>query len=240
MITIYWSPWLAKDIYDGLNILYQPPKSLSKYYADLINKDNIHDNFLKCPAHVNLTKNIFYLESPYDVSLVYQNNQLHDISTNKASNMNDFCQIKTPSLERGLTVNLYMNWVFFSDTDLFLESTPPYMHKTSMVNSGFYVPGTYNISRWFRPLEGALQLWDDNITSLQLKCGDPLMYVKFNTNEKINFKRFYLSDEIRDISRGCMHVKRYKTIKDLTKLYEIFTSSKTRLRLLNEIKRNVV
>lgn len=239
MIEVYWSPWTNMDIYDGMNLVYEDPYPLAKYYNSLMEKNNIHDNFLKCPAHVNYTKNIYCLPQPFEVDAILQNGQLIDIATNKASNLNHFYQIKSPSLTNKNTINIHANWVFFSEEPLMLESMPAFMHNTGLQNSGFYVPGTFDISKWFRPLEGAIQLWDD-ANSIKCKVGDPLFYARFMTDEKIKLRRFNLTPEIRDISKACMQVKRYRNIKNLDKLYELFLLRGKRKQLLEKIRENLI
>ena len=239
MIDVYWSPWSNMDIYEGCNMIYDDPYPLAKYYNSLMEKNNLHDNFLKCPAHVNYTKNIFCLPQPFDIDVVIENGQLIDVAKNKASNLNHFYQMKAPSLVGKNTINIYSNWIFFSEEPLILESMPAFMHNTGLQNSGFYVPGTFDISKWFRPLEGAIQLWD-GVTTIKCNAGDPLFYARFMTDEKIRLRRFNLTPEIREISKACMHVKRYKTIKNLDKLYEMFQNRGKHRQLLNLIEQNLV
>lgn len=239
MIEIFWSPWGSMESYTSMNLVYDDIYPLAKYYSELQQKNNLHDNFLKCPAHVNYTKNIYCLPQPFDIDVVIDNGKLIDIATTKASNLNHMYQMKAPSLVNGDTINIYSNWVFFSEKSVIVESMPSFMHNTGIQNSGFYVPGTFDISKWFRPLEGAIQLWP-NTTSLKCKAGDPLFYVKFNTDEKIKLTRFNLTEEIRDISKSCIHVKKYKTIKNLNSLYDMFTGHNKHKQLLKLIKQNII
>lgn len=239
MIDVYWSPWVSADIYDGMNMVYEDIYPLSRYYNTLMEKRNIHDNFLKCPAHVNYTKNIYCLPQPFEINAVIDRDRITDIATNKASNLNHFYEIKSPSLLDSCTININSSWIFFCEKSLVVESMPAFMHNTGLSKGGFYVPGTFDISKWFRPLDAAIQLWN-NTTSISCNRGDPLFYIKFLTDEKINLKRFNLTQDIRNIANGCVQVKRYTTIKNLDKLYQMFTGRGKHKQLLKLIKENSV
>jgi hypothetical protein len=113
------------------------------------------------------------------------------------------------------------------------------MHKTELTNSGYYVPGTFDISKWFRPLEFAFQLWpgENNFKAAE---DDPLLYVKFDTEEKLNLQEFYMTPEIYSISNSCISLKNFSRVKALNKLYDIFRGSGMQNKLLKEIQKNII
>ena len=102
-----------------------------------------------------------------------------------------------------------------------------------------YVPGTYDISKWFRPVEFAFQLWP-GVNEFKSVENEPLMYMKFNTEEKIKLHQFKLTDEINGYAKGCMAMKKFSKIKALNSLYDVFLGNKYNKELLELIKKNVI
>lgn len=226
MITVYWSPWIAKELYPEYNLCFDDPKPLLESLKSKINHDNKHDNFFKCPAFINYAKNIYTLNAPFDIDA----NLVHGTFNHP------LYHLKSPSMTDGDTINIATNWIFFADKSLNIETMPAFMHKKSS-DYGFYVPGTYDINKWFRPVEFATQLWPGE-SSVKLSAGEPMIYLKLNTDEPVQFKRFYLADDIRDFGKGCIHMKQLKSIKSLNKLYSIFQPIHQKL-LLKRIKNNL-
>ena len=120
-----------------------------------------------------------------------------------------------------------------------MESMHPFMHNTPVSKYGFYVPGGFDISQWFRPLEYAFQMWE-NCNDFKISQNDPLMYVRFNTLEKVELKKFYLTPELFDLSMSCVRIKSYWRQRNLGKLYDIFTQSKIQKKIIEEIKKNLM
>ena len=113
------------------------------------------------------------------------------------------------------------------------------MHNTEMSKTAYYVPGQYDISSWFIPVEGAFQLFPGKNTFTS-KENEPLIYVNFLTDEKINLQKFYLTPSLIEHSISCTHLKHYKKFTALNSLYKTFHKSKLRNRVLTEIKQNLL
>jgi len=239
MKTVYWAPWDFKDMYTEMFLAYSDPVNVFHDLSKKINKENKMDNFLNCPAFVNVSKNTFMFTSPTNVDLTFLDDRIrNNMSEHIPFNQKTFIY-KSPSLLNARTVRLAANWIFFSEDDLFIESMHPYMHETSVTNYGFYVPGSFNISKWFRQLEYAFQM-KEGCNEFKVSQGDPLLYVKFNTDEKIELKKFNLSDKLFDMSMSCVRLKSYWRQRQLSKLYDIFIQSKMKKNILNEIKNNLM
>jgi hypothetical protein len=219
---------------------FDDPEPLTSHFKNKINHQNIHDNFFKCPAFLNNIKNMYSLNAPWDIDVEFlPNGSAVDNSTKKPANLSQMYQIKNSSMVGASTVNIFANWIFFSEDPVYIQTSPPFLHKSSMANNGFYVPGSYDISQWFRPIEGAIQLWPGE-HSLRVPVGDPFIYINFLTDEPIEFKRFFMTKDIHEISQNCARFKQFKTIKNLDRLYDIFVNRGLRKRLLEKIKENLV
>lgn len=238
-MIVYWAPWNNPIKIHEDHLAFQNPEKLLTNLNAQVNYENKHDNFFKCPAFINSIKNTFVFNNPKAANLTIHNDRIDDNGSLKTGFDWDNFSIKQPSYNNAHTVHLNADYIFFSEESLHIHSTPPYLHNSSIHKSGFYVPGTFDISQWFRPLEHAFQMWPGQNT-FQIKEGEPLMYVNFLTEQPIVLKRFYLTEELWKMSISCVRLKYYKDEKNLTNLYKIFKASGLRKKVLQDIKLNLL
>lgn len=241
MINVYWSPWYRDERLYKEN--YLTHYEIDNLYADLVKKkdnSNFADNFFNCYAFKGAIKNTYCLRNPYSVDFVYENG--NTISRNPPKSGYDLAmtsQIKSSSMINALTINYCVNWIFFADKPLKIQTFHPWMHETELSKTAFYVPGEFDISNWFRPVEGAYQLFPGK-NSFKSNEGDPLIYINFLTEEKIKLQKFYLSKELIDFSLSCTNLKHYKKFTALNSLYKVFHKSRLKNKILSEIKNNLL
>jgi len=241
MITVYWSPWYRDvNIYKENYLCYH---DIDSVYSDLVknkNEENISDNFFNCYAFKDTLKNMYCLRNPYSIDVTYQHGRTFSNHPKKVGfDLAMTSLVKQSSVKNSLTINYCVNWIFFTEETLKIQTMHPSMHKTHLTDTAYYVPGSFDISQWFRPVEGAYQLFPGEST-LKVNEGDPLMYIKFLTNEKIELKRFYLTQDLIDMSLSCTQLKNFKSFKGLDYLYKVFNKSLLRNKVLKEIKNNVI
>lgn len=241
MITVYWSPWyLDHSAYVENYLAHYDPE---KVYVDLVKQKenrNISDNYFNCHAFKNFCKNLYSLKNPYTVDFFYEGGRAHSKNPPKVGyDLAMTSQVKQPSIQNCLTINYSVNWIFFADKSVNLQTLQPWMHKTEASKTSFYVPGTFDISKWFRPIEMACQLFPGESTFKSLE-GEPLIYANFLTDEPVVLKKFYLTKELIDMSISCTHLKHFKKFKSLSNLYKIFNSSLLRKKILKEIQKNII
>jgi hypothetical protein len=239
MKTVYWAPWGNPDSYSEFFLSYDEPVRLPEDLKIRHNKENTSDNYFRCPAFVDSIKNTFLVNSPTSVNITIGDGYLRNNLPPDYSYDQRLFAVKQASCKNAHTIRYYANWIFFTEESLLIHSTPPYMHKTPVNNSGYYVPGSFDISQWFRPLEYAYQMWD-NVDTFSVRANDPLMYVNFLTDEKVELKKFYLTKELYDLSMSCVRLKTYRRDRVLSKLYNIFSNSGIKSRILKEIKNNLI
>lgn len=241
MINIYWAPWHHPSVYSERHLSYKKkPYWLIEEFNQKNNTSNKVDNFYKCPAFVNLVKNTLVLSNTSNIDInITADGTIVNNDNEEKSHAPGLFSIKSPSEVNARTVNYSCNWIFFADKPVDIVSSPAYMHNTGLPACGYYVPGTFDISKWFRPLEFAFQMWPGS-TKFKMAEDDPLMYVKFNTEEKINLQEFYMTPEIYSISNSCVSLKNFSRVKALNKLYEVFRGSGMREKLLTEIQKNII
>ena len=145
--------------------------------------------------------------------------------------------MKQPSLLNAYTIAVRGNWIFWSEEPLTITTSPAHYHKS--VFDGYYVGGSMDIGKWFRPIEGAIQL-NEEINTVHIKRNDPIAYVKFETEETVQLKRFYMTKELADLSWGCIKYKQHDPHRGLQYLYDKFTNRGLEKIITQKIKENVV
>ena len=171
-----------------------------------------------------------------DAALLINNAGIFPTSEDSRNTTNFWLQ-KANSRNLGV-VNYHLNYIFFSE-DLEITTTPAYLHNTDFQTKLTYIPGSFNIGKWFRPIEGAFEM-KDTIADMNIANGDPMYYIKFHTDEKIKFVRFEFTPKLYQMSMGCMNYKKLKLHSSLKFLYNLFHKTLANKAIMKEIKGNIV
>jgi hypothetical protein len=218
MKTVYWSPFFTSDEYPATQLIYNTPVPLLSELLDKRNSDNKGDNFYQCHAFLNSIKNTFVLKIPFDIVFALDEEIGPVYMAGNPLDMR-FVALKKPSHKQAFTFAIRGNWIFWSEDDLDIITSPAHYHKSFV--DGFYVGGRFNIGKWFRPIEGATQL-NQGVNTVSIKKNDAVAYVKFETDEPVQLKRFYMTKELEELSWACVHYKYYNKSKGLSYLYNKF------------------
>lgn len=236
MKTVYWSPFFTRDTYPTTQLLYDTPvKLLDDLKADR-NKENHRDNFYSCHAFLKSVENTFVLKLPIPLSFGIDET-IGIIPIKGEPSDFRFVSRKEPSQTNRHTFAVRGNWIFWSEESLEILTTPAYYHH--QVFDGFYVSGSFNINKWFRPIEGAIQL-NKGVNTVNFERNDPIAYIKFLTDEPVVLKRFYLTEELEKLSWGCIWHKNYEPTRSLNYLYNIFGKSNLSKIITKQIKENIM
>lgn len=236
MKTIYWSPFFPTEEYPSIQLMYETPDSLLTNLLVRRNKESNGDNWFQCHAFLNSVQNTFILRIPFSAAFGLDNELGVFPIDNNLENMR-FVAIKQPSVTDALTFAIRGNWIFWSEDSLEITTMPAFYHPK--VFNGYYIGGTFNINKWFRPIEGAIQL-DTGNNTVSIQRHDPIAYIKFNTNEPVQLKRFYMTKELEELSWGCIKYKYHEPHRALPFLYDKFQKRGLDKIITREIKRNVV
>ena len=244
-INVYWAPHSTGND-NGVgnwNMLYEDPETVLKSWTKFDIKDGKEDSFIKCPALQNLAKNTYVFNFPIDSSYSYnaQSNLQHQIEVLPTSK--HFVALSVPrdqTMTTGPSIEMSLRLHMFAEEPLEVMLTGPYLHKAEYMKSGFLTSGQFDIGQWFRTLNAEIQLYGQE-GEITFKKGEPLLYVKFLTDKKINLKRFMLTEELDTYSRktiNAKHVFGYRM--SLNDSYNIFNRSRTRDIILKKIKENLI
>lgn len=175
---------------------------------------------LKCPAFLDYYKNTYLIKAPIDLTFkisgshincqnLYPQDYLEKIFTNRYQPENLYS-----------TVSLSWYYMFYSDKSVMIEVIPPVWHKNKLQNNINVIGATFDISKWYRPLEFAFEIIDDT-QPIVIKRGDPLYYVKFNTLDKVKLDRQESTKKIEELIIMCTQLKDYIPNNSMRKNYSL-------------------
>lgn len=212
------------------NIFTEKIKPLSKIVFDNLSYSS-ELQYGKCPAFTDYMKNIFVITSPYDLVLNWDKEKFQfntDFNVDAKEKM-----VFPRNHEHGLISIVGINLLFFSEKSLLVDQFHPYFN---LDNSNFVViPGSFDIGKHFRPLEAAIHFARSG--TIKIKENTPLFYLKFHTEEKIVFKKFYVTEKIKSLAVTFLTKRNFtKRILPLNWYYE----NTLRKTVLKEIKQNLI
>ena len=151
----------------------------------------IEQSYVKCPAFQDYIKNIFVIRANHDYELTWNKEEKvlkSDCYGQPYFNKN----VHVRNLATGLFSYYEPRINLFAEKSVQLSLIPPTFHKT--LKGHAVIPGIFDAGKHLRKLELSFQfLHSDTIV---FKEGDPLYYVKFHTDEKIVFKRFFYTEKL--------------------------------------------
>lgn len=245
-INVYWAPHSVpteNGPIQNWNMMYEDLQNVFKSWTKFDIKDGKEDSFIKCPAFQNLSKNMYAFKIPIDSSYKYKAhsndvNQIEIIPTSK--NYVSMFVPRDQTMLYGPSVELSLKLHIFAEEPLEVMLTGPYLENVEYMKYGFLTSGQFDIGQWFRTLNAEIQL-KGNEGEIHFRKGEPLFYIKFLTDKKINLKRFELTSELDTYSRKCIGAKSIFGMKmTLPESYNVFNKSRTRDIILKKIKENLI
>lgn len=222
--------------------MYEDLTNVFQYWTKFDIKDG-EDSFIKCPAFQNLSKNIYAFNFPIDSSYKYKahsNNENEIEITGTTKNYVSMFAPRDQTMSYGPNVELALRLHMFAEEPLEVMITGPYLETVEYMKSGFLTSGQFDIGQWFRTINAEIQL-KGNEGEIHFKKGEPLLYIKFLTDKKINLKRFELTSELDTYSRKCINSRSiFGNKQTLLEKYDIFNKTRTRDIVLKKIKENLI
>lgn len=243
MKTVYWAsfPPIENSIFVS-ELKYAEPINVFK---DLKPLEFFGPSVSKCPAIANEAKNTFKINSPIDLSVTFN----EDFTQVNSKYKIDFDFVKHfigpfgPDKIIQLAAPTYL---FYCEESLEMTQLPPYYEQSNFVKNCMGISGTFNINKWFRVVKPSFKI-RDNAYTIEFDTNTALMYLKFNTEEKINLVRFDASpfyNEHKDILNNIVSFKLQKKNPLIpTKLsdgYDAFMQARYNKRILKIIKENLL
>ena len=210
-------------------LLMDPEPVLSSIFSDR-DKDV---SYFKCPSFIDYYKNCYLIRSPIDLKLTLTKNADNTINIsndqypiNVLSDM-VYCRFNENKTFAMMTLNI--NYIFFSEESLLIEQLPPIMHSSELQNNIRIICGTYDIGKWFRAIEMAFEIEDES-KIIDIKRGDPLYYVRFNTLDKVVLVEKEYTEDIHHLKTMCISVKTFIKNNTLKENYSLFAKTLKKYR----------
>ena len=211
---------------------------LIKVLKDDYKKIDALDFVYRCPSFTESIKNIFVYRSPFDFSIKVSDRGIVELDIPEGIDKEEFSPLSVSQKEKIPSKYIWQlfstgsSFFPFAEEPCIMEMLPPYYHDyTAKV-----MTGRYDIGQWFRPFHPAII--NLNRDDLHYKRGQPLMYVKFHTDKKINFVDTSLTPKAENIARSCSALKFYSSNPTMQHNYNAFNSTTAKKRLLEELKAN--
>lgn len=239
-MKVYWSPIsfdsILSNTYQDWSLLYYEPQNL---FTELHSKQNeltSGSNFFSCPSFSNLLKNIFILKNPISSHFKFVDNNIITQSDNYIHSYID----KGKSIIDNTLFTYKLNWIFFTEEEsLDLSLTSPYFSNAKHLQYGAVTPGKIDIGKYFRHITLEYNLWED-IDEFKIEKEEPLAYVNFNTNKKVELVRFVMTDKLLRYASSVANFTDIEPKIPLYKRYERFKRTSMKSLVMKEILDNVV
>jgi hypothetical protein len=131
------------------------------------------------------------------------------------------------------------SFIFFTDEpSLKISLMSPFLKDNSITNDCTVIPGVFDCGQWFRNIDFAFFL-KSHTNKFTIKEKQIFYYLKFHTNEKINFIQYRHGNEIlaqylKDVHNSGKNTPKAKS---LLQRYKMFKNKKN---ILKEIRNNLV
>lgn len=238
-IIVYYSPMVGTGRHYHSVTLFND--TLEPVLADIKkNKTDLdsQQSFFSCRGFLGFNKNLYMITNPFDIDVTV--NDMGQIINNGNKELDDIFSNRPKQIENCKNLNYEYYYFFYSEESLEIEVMSPFMHDSSFTKNAFIVPGSFNISKWFRPLNPEIQFLPNHDNHVVSQKGDPLMYIRFKTDRPIILKQFFMPRELMDISESIVSYKKYEKNKTFSYLYSLFSNSGLPGKILRLIKDNLV
>lgn len=240
-MIVYWSvPRYSDEIFLGLD---QPKSAFADFKSILpeTSNDNGFANFTLCPSVTDFSKNLFSLKSPIDIEFCWTGD---DIIFENAFSEHFFQKLVVMRDPKGGSLSLrIIPYFFFTESECEMQYSTPLVGTNSFIENCNVVPGQLNIGKWFRPTDHAFLIRHKN-QRVKINKGDTLAHVRFNTKEKIIFKKFYFTKQCEEFFEKVISYRQSQTNNKLKEYFQVmyaaFDNSRLKTQILKEIKNNIM
>ena len=210
----------------------EPVPMIQNYFKE---KDPVAYDYIRCPSFIENFKNTFCLKSLFDYRIHFG-----DDITSDMYDQQFYEEIVVPRNFQSKLASFRFPYIFIAECDdLEMEYLPSMMENNSFNDTAILIAGVLNVGKYVRPLDCAFHARKNKV---EIKEDDIYAYVKFKTDKKIKFQRFFSNKELEEtISGGATIVDyRKKTFKPLDWYYKKQQTIKIKEQTLALVKQNLL
>lgn len=230
MATVNWTLYNSGPHID-LNVVkayteYAPKKVLSEVGQDPARDygdSSLQANYKKCFAFLDYLRNAYQLCAPFDIKIsIDENGRVVGVETPQQITSRAIVFRSEPSAETNIVLSLAVNYVFYSKSEVLIEQLPAFMDYTLSTQGVTAIPGTFDISKWVRPIEFALEI-KKGVRSVVIKHGTPLCYIRFVTSDgsSVSLQEVDDNDALKAIVNMCGGLKAVRSQTPLKECYSL-------------------
>jgi len=233
MTTVYWTPVTTQTKGEELSevgILFGEPKSLAKEIATVY-KDYM---FIQCPATQAFYRNTFVITAPMSGVIDIGENKDGSASITLTGYGWDQTYYEAFShIREDKTVTLPPTYLFYAEESLEMEVLPVFLLGSPSLENALFMPASFDIGKWIRPVDFSF-VPKDYKKPITINKGDPLYFVRFKCQDRVELERVEFTQEVRNMMNSCVSVK--KRLKNIT-LPVLYDMAKSRIDLFFRSKR---
>jgi hypothetical protein len=241
-VTVYWTPAFFKPEENSWSMAYSSPIHVLNEYRKIQNEVEMTRSMFACPGTSGSLKNVYSVNQQFDD--VFDLPEYIDPNATKYwLDVDSRLSVYVPrpsALKDHISLQYNMGWLMFADEPLIARFTAPYFPPKSPTNGAILSCGEFDIGSWYRPfnLDYHIPL---SAKTMSFEKDDPLFYVEFKTDKKVEIKRYVLSERLYALSTESVNApERYGAFKSLKERYSMSKSALIPEQVLTEIKKNLV
>jgi len=218
----WWPAELDEARYPWFKALIAEPK----HFYPALRKKREGAHYLKCPAIAEQFKNSFIIYCPFDLVLTFDKENKNITTDRYGQDFYDSFIVNRSARDNYSPANpmlfsILLSYAFFSHDDTEIEVRDVPLLTSESTKNIKIIPGKFNISKWLRPIEFAVEVIDDT-KPVVLKAGDPLYMVTFITKNSVPVKltRRFDSPEVKSVLFALTSIKAMRPGLSLKECYE--------------------
>ena len=232
---IYWAPFFEDQKRDW-TILYSKPQILfNKLRLNMVENLEKVNNLFGCPAVRNFTSKTIIIKNPIETHYEIK----EDKFIPKSKNWINISTLHKPNLKNCNMFQYNLSLLFFSEDNTNLTLTSPYFSNSPHLKYANIVPGKFNISKWFRPINFEFNT-HENIKKFEIEEDEDLAYINFDCDNEIELIQFHMNDLLIKLSNTNASSSDWEKLVPLDKRYKRFVESNLNTFILKEIKKNII
>jgi len=240
-MIVYWgASSFHEQMYLGLHGPSPAFSDIKKLSEKLVQKNQWTD-FTKCPSLIQYSNNLFALKSPIDLDFEWDGNTI--LFDYDQYPMDFISRIATERDSKAGMLSLGLcPYMFFSENDCEMQFSGATTVDNDFTKNCIVIPGQFNTGKWFRGIDFGFFIKDKNV-KVSIKKGDTIANIRFLTDEKIVFKKFFITNQCNSLANlvvNYKHSQKFPLNRYLTSMYNDFQSSKLRNQILKEINNNLM
>lgn len=204
---------------------YAPEKVLTAMAVDEARKygaEQEEAQYRKCFAYIDYMRNVYQIVAPFDITIhIDEIGRVHTIETPKPASSRIVTFRSNPSPSTNVLLSLAILYVFYSKDSVMLEQLPPFLDYRLAKEGVTVIPGTFDIGKWVRPVEVALEI-QKGVRKVHIEKGTPLSYLRFvpSGGSTVTLVEEEDTEALRNIVEICTGLKRIQSKTPLKECYE--------------------